>query len=472
MRAFPEFNSAASATTVQAGEQARLQSAATWAYLLLRPGMEFVRQRSNFILGWQAAAAQGTSLGEGASAGAVGSAGVPPLGSWMNLPDLTSPATRTVLPSNDAIYGAAHLELDVMGPVVVSIPKALAPTYFSVAVMDAHLNNVAHLGPRWTGLEASDHVIVPPGWAGEIPSGMGLIHAPTVSVCLYNRVLVGFESDALEQARVWREGIRLTPLAKWGTDDTIPDDVPLEGFLHPEINTLTDAATYLRIGAAHLRRNPMVEAAGWMAALVEDVAMNVLQEGAPANDACEVGCSEATTIIDSILTSWPRTNGWMLPQPDLGLPNPRVAVSAAFQQFQIGSNSVSESAYWFNDTDAADAPLDASGDAWFSLRFSAEQLPQHHSSGYWSLTMYDENSFLVANPLNRYATRIDHPGFVRDADGGATIVMSATLPPGVDEANWLPAPPGRFRLGLRVYYPTDALISGTWAPPPVLRRST
>ncbi len=110
--------------------------------------MEFVRQRSNFILGWQAAAAGGAALGEARRPVRSGSAGVPPLGSWMILPQLTSPATRTVLPSNDALYGATHVELDLLGPMVVSVPANVDDRYFSVSVMDAHMNNVdAHRAP-------------------------------------------------------------------------------------------------------------------------------------------------------------------------------------------------------------------------------------------------------------------------------------------------------------------------------------
>ena len=59
-----------------------------------------------------AAAAAGAALQSGAAAGAVGVAGAPALGSWMMLPDLTSPATQTVLPMNDSLYGATHVELD------------------------------------------------------------------------------------------------------------------------------------------------------------------------------------------------------------------------------------------------------------------------------------------------------------------------------------------------------------------------
>ena len=93
MRRFAEFDAQAGAARVQRAEVARVRSLATWAYLWLVPGMCFVRQRSNFIQGWRAAAAAGASLADGDSAGAVGLQGVPPLGSWMMLPDLTTPAT-------------------------------------------------------------------------------------------------------------------------------------------------------------------------------------------------------------------------------------------------------------------------------------------------------------------------------------------------------------------------------------------
>jgi len=51
MRAFSEFDAALPTDQIRQADADRLRSLATWAYLLLRPGMEFVRQRSNFIAG-------------------------------------------------------------------------------------------------------------------------------------------------------------------------------------------------------------------------------------------------------------------------------------------------------------------------------------------------------------------------------------------------------------------------------------
>ena len=55
----------------------RLRTLSTWAYIHLLPGFLFVRQRSEFIQGWELAATAGKALGAGVSAGAVGVAGGP-----------------------------------------------------------------------------------------------------------------------------------------------------------------------------------------------------------------------------------------------------------------------------------------------------------------------------------------------------------------------------------------------------------
>jgi hypothetical protein len=244
--------------------------------------------------------------------------------------------------------------------------------------------------------------------------------------------------------------------------------VQVDAFIHPEINTMTSASEYLRIGLDHMRRNPMATGAEWLADMVE-AGLGDASVRARWESAVEEGVDAGTALIDATLTTWPRHAGWMVPDPALGLPNPQVVRSAAFQQFMIGANDVSESTYYFTDTDVVGDLLDGSGDTTYVLRFAGPDLPPHYPSGYWSVTMYDESSHLVPNDIGRYATRITRPGFVRDADGGAAITMSANLPDGLPEANWLPAPSGRFRLGLRVYYPGAAAIDGAWLPPGVER---
>ncbi len=190
-----------------------------------------------------------------------------------------------------------------------------------------------------------------------------------------------------------------------------------------------------------------------------------------SREAVEAGVADAQAIVDATLTGWPRRDGWMVPPPWLGLPNPHVARNAALQLFQIGSNDASEAVYFFGDADADGRVLDGSGGAVYEVVFPAGAQPPVRDGGFWSLTMYGADNLLVDNAIGRYSTRPSRPGFRDRADGSVAVILSTSLPDRVDDANWLPAPAAPFRLGLRVYYPTPAVADGTWFPP-VPRRIT
>lgn len=55
------------------------------------------------------------------------------------------------------------------------------------------------------------------------------------------------------------------------------------------------------------------------------------------------------------------------------------------------------------------------------------------------------------------------------ADGSLTLYLGVQSPGKGKEANWLPAPKGRFSLLLRNYWPDQAIIDGTSVPPDAVR---
>jgi hypothetical protein len=451
-------------------EALRVRSLACWAHLRLLPAFLFLRQRSEFVQGWEAAAAAGAALGAGPSAGAVGTAGAPALGSWMMLPDLTDERTRTVLPMNDALYGAAQVELDRMGPVVVGVPRALPDgRYWSVAILDAELANVGHLGPRWTGEGPGEHLLVGPAWDGEAPDwAAGLVRSPTDSVLLLHRVLVGYEPGDLDVARRWREGFTLTPLAERGGGARAPVDTA--GLVHEDLRRLTDPRRFFALSLEHLRHNPPPR---------EDAALLELLGGAGLEGAADeahvaalaAGVADAQLIVDGAISARPRREGWTVPFPHTGERAASVLERAVTQVTAIGANDAREALYLFADRDADGRALDASAGAVYELRFEAAALPPLDAPGFWSVTMYKaSDGLLVANPLGRHSTRTSRPGFALGPDGSATIVLAAERPEGVSEANWLPAPADEpFQLGLRIYYPRADAREGRWAPPAVTR---
>jgi hypothetical protein len=90
-------------------------------------------------------------------------------------------------------------------------------------------------------------------------------------------------------------------------------------------------------------------------------------------------------------------------------------------------------------------------------------------NAFWSLTMYDlPQSLLVANPLNRYLINSPMlPELKKDADGGLTMYIQNESPGKDLEPNWLPAPKGPFSMYLRMYWPKEAALDGSWQAPKV-----
>ena len=105
------------------------------------------------------------------------------------------------------------------------------------------------------------------------------------------------------------------------------------------------------------------------------------------------------------------------------------------------------------------------------MRFPKGRTPP--VQGFWSLTMYDEQYFFVANPLNRYSIS-PRQDLKANADGSVDLHIQHESPGAEREANWLPAPAGKFVLMLRMYWPNEndpSIIDGTWTIPAVTRVS-
>ena len=458
-------------TEIAHGDALRVRSLATWACIALMPGFAFLRQRSEFVQGFEAAARAGGALDEGASAGAVGVAGASAIGTWMMLPDPADARTQTVLASTDTLYGMALLEFDRHGPVVLGLPEGFPDgRYWSIAGMDAMLNNNVHLGPKWPGSGPGEHLLVGPGWDGEPPPwAAGVIRMSTDSACLYARVLLGYEDGDLERLRAWRERITLTTLAE--REGGPPPAIETHDLVHGDLRHLHDPWRFLELGFAHLDRNPPPPEGRWLLDLLRSGGFDRPgdeQRGAAVED----GFRDAQAILDAAISGQERRDGWTVPFAHTAEPGPWVLEQAVTQLRAIGSNDPAEAIYLFADADGEGRPLDPRGGAVYELRFAGGALPPLDEAGFWSVTMYrTSNSLLVDNPAGRFATRLERPGFVRDADGGAAVVLATNHPEGVAEQNWLPAPADEpFQLGLRLYYPGAAIREGRWSPPPVRRR--
>lgn len=103
-----------------------------------------------------------------------------------------------------------------------------------------------------------------------------------------------------------------------------------------------------------------------------------------------------------------------------------------------------ETVYWSAKTDAAGAPLDGN----CRYRLSGKPL----DARWWSVTIYDEKGFLVANPANIWS--VNGANVALDAKGEWRVTISPTQPA---DSTWLPGTKGQpFHLTLRMYNPGPA----------------
>jgi hypothetical protein len=137
---------------------------------------------------------------------------------------------------------------------------------------------------------------------------------------------------------------------------------------------------------------------------------------------------------------------------------------AIVAQLGLGANLPEDAIYPLNIGDKDGRPLDGAGS--YTIHFDRESLPP--VDAFWSITLYDQEGFQVANSLNRFAVSSWMP-FEYNPDGSLDLYFQNESPGADKEANWLPAPTGPFNLTMRLYAPRSEALTGKWNPPPVMK---
>jgi hypothetical protein len=158
-------------------------------------------------------------------------------------------------------------------------------------------------------------------------------------------------------------------------------------------------------------------------------------------------------------------NGWIF-TTNAGTYGTDYLQRALITTIGLGANRPQDAVYPTGDKDGQGNKFDASSKN-YVMHFDKGQFPP--VNGFWSLTMYDDKYFFVDNPLNRY-TLSERNKFITNPDGSVDLYLQADSPGKAKEANWLPAPKGKFVPMLRLYWPKDtppSIIDGSWKPPAI-----
>ncbi|WP_338462153.1 DUF1254 domain-containing protein [Synechococcus elongatus IITB7] len=377
-----------------------------------------------------------------------------------------------VRPNFDTLYSSAWLDL-TKEPMVVSVPNTNG-RYYLLPMLDMWSDVFASPGWRTTGTQAQDFLLAPPGWSGTVPSKVTRINAPTPFVWIIGRTQTNGPDDYAAVHKI-QSGYKITPLSQWGRTVTSPPFVPdttidMKTPPKEQVDGM-DAATFFAYAAELLKVNPPHITDQPLIAQLKRLGFEAGKSFDLKSAAPEVQKAFATVPQDAQkLMAWKVptlatvTNGWSMNTSTMGVYGNYYLKRAIIAQVGLGANLPEDAIYPLNIADSTGKPLD--GVNTYKLRFTKENLPP--VGAFWSVTLYDQAGFQVANPLNRFAVSSWMP-FVYNSDGSLDLYIQNESPGKDKEANWLPAPKGPFNLTMRLYAPASQAINGEWNPPPVLR---
>ena len=350
-----------------------------------------------------------------------------PLNQFAHFRQLPDASDQVVVGLNvDTLYSLASLDLS-SGPLILSIPE-VGERYWLMQLLDAW-NNVPHVvGSRILGGHGGDFAIVGPAWTGMLPEAVTELRMPTNLSLIGGRTYVAGPDD-YPAVHALQDRYRLVPLEGWGTDWTPPAEVPVQ----PGVDTLTPVPrqvlamtpeTFFARLNGLLTANPpypadvpvMARIAGLGVAPGVEFPWASFEPG--VQQAISQGVEAAKQAIGAQEAHLgEHVNGWQMAL-DLGRYGTRYAYRAAWTFFGVGGNLIEDACYPLAVTDGHGDPLNSSHR--YRLHFDTEQIPPVNA--FWSLTMYDPESYLVANAPNRYSLG-DRSGLTYDDDGSLTLYI-------------------------------------------------
>lgn len=397
-----------------------------------------------------------------------------PMGSLIKLRQYPDASFRDVTaPNADTLYTTAFFDVGDE-PWVLDQPD-MGDRYFLLPLLSGWTDVFEVPGSRTTGGAKQTFLITGPGWTGTVPEGMQQLKSPTAMVWLLGRIYCTGTPEDYAAVHALQDAFKLQPLSTWGKDWTAPagkvdPSVDMKTPVRDQVNALP-LKDFLTLLADLMKRNPPAEADAPALARFAKIGLTAGKDFDPAilgdHGATEVPKLSFDRMKLHFLDSdgdMTRINGWNY-TVKAGVYGTDYLQRALITAIGLGANRPQDAIY---PTSLKPGLIeDYDGRHRYVLRFPKGQLPP--VKGFWSLTMYDEQMFFVANPINRYSMSLrTNPAYEPD---GSLVIYIQNESPGKDkEANWLPAPEGKFHLMLRLYWPNESkpsIIDGTWIIPAV-----
>jgi hypothetical protein len=383
---------------------------------------------------------------------------------------VTAKDTWVVTPNDDTLYARGFLDL-TDEPIVLHIPDMGTRKYW-FPLGDMYHNLYRHLSWDTIGFKGGDFALLPPGWQGVLPDGVGRVEITTSMMWTLGRMVVDGEKD-VPAVNALQDKTFLVPLSQWKKGMTKAPRAKVDPSRYPKMTNadMPDAEKFFTTMNEMLRRNPPVGDAEYLLGWLREIHLHPDQRFVwkDLDEATQKGLTRAAKDALAIIAEREKTfaapvNGWIpaiMPGDQSNMPIYHAAVTKLgllYSQKQV-------STYHVGFVDGDGKPLDGAN------TYTLKLAPPPPVAAFWSLTMYDAKTKLfVDNTSNRYSIGDRTAGIKTEKDGSLTITMSAAEPSAGDaKANWLPAPKGPFYVVLREYSPGPAVLNGGWLPPKITK---
>lgn len=382
--------------------------------------------------------------------------------------------TAIQTPNSDTPYTFVGADLRTE-PLVLSVPEIDKKRYYSIQFVDMYTHNFAYVGSRATGNGAGKFLLVGPNWKGAKPAGIkDVIRSETDLAFLVYRTQLFSDKD-LEQVKQIQSKYKISTLSEYlGTK--APKAAPAINFIKPLtleeqkkspefFNELNFTLQYTHVHPSEKAMLKEFEQIG----IVPGKKFEYSKLDPVVQAAIPKGIQQAWADLQYRKTNFLDT-GKISSADGFGT---REFIDGRYLDRMMGAvfgiygNTKEEALYPSYFVDAEGKPLDGKNN--YQLTFPAGQLPPAKS--FWSLTMYKlPESLLYENELNRYlinSTMTDQ--LKKNKDGSVTLYIQNKAPAANLKSNWLPAPAGPFLALMRLYWPEQAALDGTWKEPKIVK---
>lgn len=372
-------------------------------------------------------------------------------------------STSVVTPNVDTYYTRLWMDL-TNEPLVLEFPD-VKDRFCNIQLLDAWTNTTKVIYSGGT------YVFVKKGQQVQAPAGTTIVEVPTDLAWALIRVVNKGDGDYENEVKKIQNAMKAYPLSAYGkadyvaprgTHDASKDFNPVQKCMTMTMEQYFAKANELMVKNPPLSFDSEIINRLKKIGVGPGLKLAKIENGEQMFNSIKAGFKDFAKLIGaqhrkSMGGIW---SYFMDPIGDFGNDyNYRAAVALV----GLGANTTDVAIYPRADVDSEGNIL--SGSNTYVLHFSS--MPPVLENGFWSVTAYGEDDYLIDNPINRYNVT-DRSNFTVNPDGSLDVTLSFEEPK--DGSFWLPTGDKGFHLFMRLYLP-DLKSLESWTPPTIMKKN-